>query len=591
MAKRKIDFKYNFSIYLSCLKKYKLVIFGLFASIIFLEVSYLVDRLLLKAVIDKGTELTAGIITFSSIVNILLVLALIYIITSVLRASANFAHIHFINRLDADLVLELKRKFFDHLIRLSYRFHIHHKSGSLISKLTRVGGAVEGMTDIFIYNFAPLVFEFIIVMISLIYFSWISSIVVVVTIVLFIYYSLHIQKAQETSSVMADETEDQEKAKISDFFTNIASVKYFGKEHFVIEKFKKISENTKKAFLKNWDYFRELEMGQGLILSIGSFLLMLFPILDFLHGKLSIGSLVFVYTSFVELIDPLFNFTHGIKNFYHSMADFEVLFKYGKVKNEIKEKPNAKKLEIKKGTIEFRNVNFSYEKRALIKNFSLNIEKEQDIAIVGPSGGGKTTLIKLLYRLYDVDNGRILIDGEDIRDFKVKSLRENISIVPQECALFDDTIYNNIKFANLQATRKEVLNAIKFAQLDKVIKNLPKKENTIVGERGVKLSGGERQRVSIARALLANKKILVLDEATSSLDSKTEHDIQKALAKLIEKKTTILIAHRLSTIMEADKIIVMNKGKIVQAGKHKDLIRIKGLYQRLWKLQKGGYIK
>ncbi len=591
MAKGKIDFKYNFGIYFSCLKKYKLIIFGLLVSIIFLEVSYLIDRLLLKVIIDKGAELTAGIISFSSIVSILLILALIYVITSILRALSNFAHVHFINRLDVDLALELKRRFFNHLINLSYSFHINHKTGSLISKLTRIGGAVERMTDIFIFNFAPLIFEFIIVIISLIYFNWISAVVIVLTLVVFVYFSLHIQKIQEKSNIIANEIEDKEKAKISDFFTNVESIKYFGKEYSIIGKFREISENTKKAFLKNWDYFRELEMGQGLILSIGSFFLMLFPILDFLHGKLSIGSLVFIYTTFIELIDPLFNFIHGIRNFYQSMADFEVLFKFGKIKNEIKEKPDAKRLDIKDGTIKFENVGFNYGKRSIFKNFDLKIEKDQDVAIVGPSGGGKTTLIKLLYRLYDVNNGKILIDGEDIKDFKVQSLRENISIVPQECALFDDTIYNNIKFANPRATRKEVLDAIKFAQLDKVIKNFPKKENTIVGERGVKLSGGEKQRVSIARALLANKKILVLDEATSSLDSRTEHDIQKALTRLIKDKTTILIAHRLSTIMKADKIVVISKGKIIQKGKHKDLIRSKGLYKRLWKLQKGGYIK
>ena len=197
----------------------------------------------------------------------------------------------------------------------------------------------------------------------------------------------------------------------------------------------------------------------------------------------------------------------------------------------------------------------------------------------------------MLYRLYDVNEGSILIDGKDIKDFRQESLRAEMSIVPQECMLFDDSIYNNIKFSKPHASHEEVLKAIKFAQLDRFVASLPLKENTIVGERGVKLSGGEKQRVSIARALLANKKILVLDEATSSLDSETEMQIQMALTKLMEGRTTIIIAHRLSTIMKADKIVVMHKGEIMQVGTHRDLIRKKGEYKKLWNLQRGGYIK
>ena len=213
------------------------------------------------------------------------------------------------------------------------------------------------------------------------------------------------------------------------------------------------------------------------------------------------------------------------------------------------------------------------------------------MAFVGPSGSGKTTLVRLLYRFYDVSSGRILIDGEDLRDFKQESLRSEMSIVPQECILFDDTIYNNIAFSNPSASKEEVMKAIKFAQLDKTIENFPNKEQTIVGERGIKLSGGEKQRVSIARAILADKEILVLDEATSSLDSETEYEIQKDLAKLMEGRTSIIIAHRLSTIMNADKIVVLKNGKIVQEGKHSELAEQPGEYRKLWKLQKEGYLE
>ena len=218
----------------------------------------------------------------------------------------------------------------------------------------------------------------------------------------------------------------------------------------------------------------------------------------------------------------------------------------------------------------------------------MKIPEDKKIALVGLSGSGKTTIVKLLYRFYDIDSGQILIDGKDIRDFKQESLRGEMSIVPQECILFDDTIYNNVAFSKPSASKEEVMSAIKFAQLDKVIEKLPEKEQTIVGERGIKLSGGEKQRVSIARALLADKEILILDEATSSLDSETEFETQKDLNKLMKGRTSIIIAHRLSTIMNADRIIVLRNGKIIQSGKHSELVKEKGEYQRLWNLQKEG---
>ena len=225
-----------------------------------------------------------------------------------------------------------------------------------------------------------------------------------------------------------------------------------------------------------------------------------------------------------------------------------------------------------------------FQKKAIISN-------AKEILCIAGAGSGKTTLVKLLYRLYDVNEGKILIDNTDIRDVKQESLREEMSIVPQECVLFDDTIYNNVGFSKPNARKEEVMQAIKFAQLDKIIKEFPYKEKTIVGERGVKLSGGEKQRVSIARAILANKKILVLDEATSSLDSQTEYEIQKDLENLMQGRTSIIIAHRLSTVMHADIIIVLKKGKIVQIGNHEELIKQEREYRKLWEIQKGGYIK
>jgi ATP-binding cassette subfamily B protein len=411
------------------------------------------------------------------------------------------------------------------------------------------------------------------------------------TVILFIGYSYYINRIQQSSNLAANNAEDVEKANIADMFTNIDSIKYFGKENTVKKRYGKLSNVTRLAWLKNWDYLRWLDAGQSLILSIGTFLILLFPVLRLLDGTITIGTLVFIYTVYGNLMGPMFGFVHGIRNFYRAMADFEALFQYGKLKNDIKDIPRATNLKVNKGTIEFKNVTFKYHKRKILNNFSLKIPENYKVALVGPSGAGKSTIVRVLYRLYDLDNGSILIDGKDISKVKQESLRQELSIVPQECMLFDDTVYNNISFSRRSATRQEVFAAMKFAQMDKIVKNFPKKEKTIVGERGVKLSGGEKQRVSIARALLADKKILVLDEATSALDSETEHEIQQDLERLMKGRTSIIIAHRLSTIMKADMIVVMDKGRIVQTGTHNELIRKPGIYKKLWNLQKGGYIK
>jgi ATP-binding cassette subfamily B protein len=485
----------------------------------------------------------------------------------------------------------MKRNFFNHLLVLDYNFHTSHKTGSLISKLLRIGGAVERMTDVFIFNFAPLIFQLGVAFISLTYFSWVSAVVTLLSVLAFIGYSFIMQKAQEKSNIAANEAEDKEKAGVSDIFTNIESIKYFGKEEFIKSRFRKLSEITKQKSLRFWEYFRWMDSIQVLILSLAVFFIVYFPILDFLHEKITIGAIVFTYTVFTSLVGSLYSFVWGIRNYYRAMADFQSIFKFAKIHNKIKDKPNSERLFIKEGKIEFRNVSFNYGKRKIFENFNLKIDKNKSIALVGNSGSGKSTFVKLLYRLYDLEFGQILIDGKDIKNFKQESLREEMAIVPQECILFDDTVYNNIAFSNPKAAKAKVMGAIRFAQLDKIIKRFPNKENTIVGERGIKLSGGEKQRVSIARAILADKKVLVLDEATSSLDSQTEYDIQNDLRKLMKGRTTIIIAHRLSTIMSADRIIVMDKGKIVQQGTHKELIEQEGQYKKLWNLQKGGYIK
>ncbi len=588
--KKKIDFRYNIKIYLNLLMKYKLLFIVLLILILFSEGSRIIDRYIFKVLIDQGTEFLEGRIILSYYTKILLILAVVFIALLIIRSLVEWLNMHIINILDSYLILDLKRKFFNHIIHLSYDFYTSHKTGSLISRLVRGSRAVERLTDTIVFNFAPLFFQIIVVVGSVMYFDKISALILVLIIIIFIILNVAVNYIRQEANIEANDAEDFEKAIISDIFTNIESIKHYGKEDLIKEKFANISESTRKAVLKGWHYFRWINLGQSLILSIGTLLLVYFPLLKLLNNEISIGTLVFIYTTYGMIINPLYAFVHGLRDFYTIMADFHSLFQYKKIENNIKDFPNSKDLIIHKGGIKFKNISFKYKNRYILSNFNLRIPQNKKIALVGPSGSGKSTIIRLLYRLYDPKEGVILIDEKDIKNFKQESLRSELSIVPQECILFDDTIYNNILFSNPHAQKEEVFRAIKFAQLDELINNLPNKEKTIVGERGIKLSTGEKQRVSIARALLANKKILVLDEATSSLDSETEHEIQKDLEELMQNRTSIIIAHRLSTIMKADLIIVLDKGKIVQKGKHEELIKQKGLYKKLWSLQKGGYI-
>ncbi len=586
-GRNRINFRYNISTYLEFLKKYKISFFAILFVIFIFYLASIVDNFLFKVIIDEGTRYVNKEIDLPKYLDILLMVAFAYLAALLVRVLGSWVEMHLVSRLEAGMMLDLKKKFFNHLVHLAHRFHSNNKTGAMISKLVRGSSAVERIDDVVFFNFIPVISTIIVTGASLIYFDVVSAIIVLSVLVCFLLYTFYINNRQEQSGLEANDAEDLEKANISDVFTNIEAVKYFGKENEIKSRFARLSENAREAIVRNWDYFRWLNSGQYFILGIGTFILIYVSLTKFFAGSLTLGTLVFIYTVYNDAFDRFFDFVHGIRAFYKAMADFESLFRYAKIKNEIKDMPNARALKIRHGIIEFRNVSFSYKRKKVLQNFSLKIKRGQKVAIIGPSGAGKSTIIKLLFRLYDVDSGEILIDGRNINNFKQESLRAEISIVPQECILFDDTIYNNIKFSNPPAAREEVFNSIKYAQLDKVIARLPNKERTVVGERGIKLSGGEKQRVSIARAILDNKKVLVLDEATSSLDSATEHEIQNALIKLIDDKTAIMIAHRLSTISNADLIVVLDKGRIVQTGTHQELMMQRGPYKKLWELQKG----
>ncbi len=587
----RVNWKDNLTYYFDIAKPY----WAMFVLILFLiTVQTIIEighNYLFKMIVDSGSELAASTITSDAFVSLMIFLAGVYLVSVIVLSVAKFFRVWWLNFLEVKMMYDIKKDIFDHLIGLSHNFHTTHRTGSLISRLLRSSKSVEGITDFITFHGSPLFIKVTVSFFVIAFFDINSAVIVLLASVVFIAYCFYILGKQQHANLERNDADDYEKGFISDVFTNIETIKHFGKETRMSGLFLGIARKTMGTYLKFWNYYSWIDGAFVIIFGFGTIALMYFTLTRMLVGDLSVGSLVFIYTSYTALIFPLFEFMWGIRRVYESMSDMQSIVEYKKVKREVEDLPNAREIKIKRGEIEFRNVEFTYGRKDVIKNFSLKINPNEKVAFVGHSGAGKTTIVKLLYRLYDVGSGAILIDGKNVKSIKQDSLRSELSIVPQECVLFNDTIYNNVLFSRPSATKEEVNNALRIAKLFDFVMNLPEKENTVVGERGIKLSGGEKQRLSIARAVLANRKILVLDEATSSLDSQTEREIQDALFKLMKGKTTIIIAHRLSTIMQADKIVVMEKGKIIQIGTHSQLTTGDGLYKKLWELQKQKAIK
>jgi len=338
--------------------------------------------------------------------------------------------------------------------------------------------------------------------------------------------------------------------------------------------------------VRNQTSLSVLNAGQATIIAIGVTILMLLASNGVVTGKMSIGDLVLVNAFLIQLYMPLHFLGFVYREIRHSLADMERMFSLLNQPEEVMDKPDAAELVVGTGAIRFEHVDFSYDgKRQILRDVSFDIPAGHKVAVVGASGGGKSTLSRLLFRFYDVNGGRITINGQDIRDVSQQSLRKAIGIVPQDTVLFNDSIYYNIAYGQPDASRKEVIQAARAAHIHHFVESLPDKYESLVGERGLKLSGGEKQRVAIARTLLKNPPILVFDEATSALDSKTEKAIQAELLEIATNHTTLVIAHRLSTIMDADQIVVLDHGRIVERGTHAELLARSGAYAHLWNLQ------
>ena len=484
-------------------------------------------------------------------------------------------------------VRQLGKVSFNHLHNLSLRFHLDRRTGALNRLVERGTKGIEIIVRLAILNTVPTIFEFIFVgLILLIQFDWRYLLIVIITILAYTYFTIVYSSFRVVYRDKMNENDEEANNKALDSLLNYETVKHFNNEKIEESRFDDAMFGYEKASIKILTSLAFLNFGQTAIFTIGLTFCMVLSGLEVQAGNQTIGDFVLINALLMQLAIPLNFFGYIYREISQGLTDLKSLFSILNIKPEINDIKGAVSMKFKKAEISFENVSFSYDgKRNVLDKINFSIPSGSSLAIVGPTGAGKSTISRLIFRFYDTTSGRILVNGKDIRDITQISLRRNIGIVPQDTVLFNDTISYNLKYGKIDANEKEILDIAKKAQLDKIIKNFPEGMKTIVGERGLKLSGGEKQRVAIARTLLKNPPILILDEATSALDTLTEREIKDSLKSLAKERTTIIIAHRLSTVVDADKILVLDKGKIIEHGTHKQLIKKRGLYADMWSTQ------
>ena len=484
-------------------------------------------------------------------------------------------------------VRQIAGKIFQHLHKLSLRFHLQRQTGGISRDIERGSRGITFLLNFMIFNILPTIVEIALVtVVLLIYYDSIFAIITTGTIVLFIIYTLVITEWRMRFRRAMNEMDSQANNQAIDSLLNYETVKYFNNEAFEAERYDQKLARWEHSAIRNQTSLSVMNIGQGVIIAVGLTLLMLLAAQGVIDGELTLGDLVLVNAYLLQLYLPLGFLGFVYREIRHSLADMERMFSLLEQSEDVKDLPDAADLQLKGGHVRFDNVHFGYDSdRKILKNISFEVAAGQKLAIVGASGSGKSTLVRLLFRFYAPTSGRIYIDGQDLANVSQQSVRRAIAVVPQDTVLFNDTLFHNIQYGNPQASEQQVYAAARQAQLHRFIEQLPQGYQTLVGERGLKLSGGEKQRVAIARALLKNPSILVFDEATSALDSHAEQAIVQELQQLSSNKTTLVIAHRLSTITDADQILVMDQGRIIEAGSHEQLLANQGQYFEMWNLQ------
>jgi len=485
-------------------------------------------------------------------------------------------------------VRKLALQTFEHMHRLSLRFHLERKTGGLTRVLERGRNGIEELSRLFVLQLIPTIVEFVLVLGILAYqFDWLYSAVVLGMVVVYLGYTYKATEWRISIRKQMNESETDASSKAVDSLLNYETVKYFGAEKREAERYDRSMARYEEASTQTYTSLAVLNSGQAVIFTVGMTLVMALAARDIVAGRVSIGSFVLVNAMLVQLYIPL-NFMGMLyREIKQALIDIDDMFKILERNPEIQDKPGSMPLKVTDGIVRFEDVHFAYvPERQILKGITFEVPAGKTVAIVGPSGAGKSTISRLLFRFYEPSSGRILIDGQNIADVQQASLRAAIGMVPQDTVLFNDTIGYNVQYGQWEASAEAVREAARLAQIDRFIGTLPEGYETSVGERGLKLSGGEKQRVAIARTILKGPPILVLDEATSALDSFTEKEIQDALDRVSQGRTTLVIAHRLSTVIGADEIIVLDKGLIVERGTHSELLTHRGVYAAMWNRQR-----
>ncbi|MBX4336056.1 ABCB family ABC transporter ATP-binding protein/permease [Bartonella raoultii] len=526
-----------------------------------------------------------GWLSSSWIVPLMLVLA--YNVARIVQAGLNQLRDSLFATVGQHAIRQLAYKTFVHIHGLSLRFHLERRTGGLSRVIERGTKGIEAIVRFSILNTVPTVLEFILTaLVFYINYGGLYLFIVVLMVGLYTWFTIKASDWRIGIRQQMNTADTEANTRAVDSLLNFETVKYFGNETLEARRYDSSMAGYEQAATKIWTSLSWLNFGQALIFGLGMTILMLMSAYEVFHDTQTLGDFVFINALLIQLSMPL-NFIGSIyRDIRQGLTDIEAMFDLLDVKQEIIDKPDAQPLVIQEGSIRFNKVRFSYDPtRQILRDIDFEVPGGKTVAIVGPSGAGKSTISRLLFRFYDVDSGAITIDGQDIRDVTQKSLREVIGMVPQDTVLFNDTIAYNIRYGRPSATDEEMRKAAEMAQISKFIEMLPNGFQSLVGERGLKLSGGEKQRVAIARTLLKAPPLLILDEATAALDTATEQEIQQALDIVSRGRTTLIIAHRLSTVINADEILVLKSGRIIENGTHAELLLKKGLYASMWNKQ------
>ena len=476
---------------------------------------------------------------------------------------------------------------FAHLHQLELDFHLGRQTGGISRDIDRGTNGINFMMRFMVFNILPTIIELVVVMLILLFAFdvWFSA-VTLVCVVVYVVFSIKTTEWRTRFLKEANRLDSKSSTRAVDSLLNFETVKYFNNESFETKQYSSNLSAWEQARVDNRLSLALLNSGQALIIGLGVTGLMYLAAKGVAQQTMTIGDLVMVNLYLLQLFVPLNALGFIYREIRRALSDIENMFGLLRRQSTVQDKAQAPQLKVEQAAIEFEAVDFSYQsQRQILKKLSFSIAPGEKVAIVGPSGSGKSTIGRLLFRSYDINSGAIRIDGQDVRDVQQLSLRQAIGVVPQDTVLFNDTIWNNVAYGNTDASEEAIWQAIDMASLRTFVESIPDGVETLVGERGLKVSGGEKQRIAIARVLLKNPAILLFDEATSALDSESEQSILKAMADISANKTTLVIAHRLSTVVDANRILVVDNGEIVEQGSHQELLTHGGHYARLWRMQ------